>query len=610
MFGWNDSLIHFFTKLYGGLMSSWFACRNLLLRCSVFAFFLNSWALAVPSTYTVELVANAATGVDMNDIGDVIGTHQADLGCGSTCLPPVETVVWKGGVRIVLPTVPGLTGITVTGINNQGWISGFAGYLYTTTHAVVWKPVDNSYVAIDLGNLPGKTISTAIGIDDFGRVVGWSTTQNFPPSGAPFMWTEAGGMVDLSAQGFPNEMPLGISPGGMVATYGFWYDLDDPGSINTVPAPPSSYGVENSKVAINDAGDQARFLVNTGPQNLVYPFRLNRDGTWQQISFSGTGHLTTYGMGSMNEAGDVTVTVQSTGMIAYGPDGLAQSIAPLISSAYGGSAVTSIGPLNGSGEILAKMIIGQSGQRLVRLVPGESCTTNCIRVTSILMRGKGPAYCDQGNAQVKARVTVTSETGARLSGATVTGRFFDDYYLDEPVVGTTNSQGQVTFTHVGPPCIGAIALLITDATTMPTRTLDRTTGILTSYIIPLPPEGPLDFDGISAGEEGHPALVSDLQANFGLSQNYPNPFNPTTTIQFSLPSIGSEDAKGRAGVGSKVILKIYDVLAREVATLVNEEFAPGTYTREWDASEFPSGIYFYRLHTGDVVETKKLMLLR
>ena len=44
----------------------------------------------------------------------------------------------------------------------------------------------NSYVAIDLGNLPGKTISTATGIDDLGRVVGWSTTQNFPPSGAPF----------------------------------------------------------------------------------------------------------------------------------------------------------------------------------------------------------------------------------------------------------------------------------------------------------------------------------------------------------------------------------------------------------------------------------------
>ena len=156
----------------------------------------------------VELVATASFGVDMNDAGDVIGTSYLDTGCGSSCRL-LETVVWRDGVRIVLPIVPGLTGITLTAINAQAWICGFAGYVYTTTDAVVWKPV-RTPIAIVPGNLPGKTISTATGIDDFGRVVGWSTTQNFPPSGAPFMWTEAGGMVNLSTQGFPNEQSLGI----------------------------------------------------------------------------------------------------------------------------------------------------------------------------------------------------------------------------------------------------------------------------------------------------------------------------------------------------------------------------------------------------------------
>ena len=441
-------------------------------------------ALVVPAAYTVDLVANASFGIDVNDAGDVIGTSYPDIGCGSSCLPPLETVVWRDGARIVLPEVPGFAGITPTDINNQGWITGFAGLVSFTTHAVVWKPAGNTYVAIDLGNLPGKTISTAIGIDDFGRVVGWSTTSSFPPNGAPFMWTEAGGMVDLSAEGFPNEQPQGISPGGTVATYGYWYALSDPGSVTALLPAPAGFVVENSKVGINDAGDQARFLVTVSGENLVYPFRYNHTGTWQQISFVPTGHLSSYGIGSINDAGDVTVTVQSTGMIAFGPDGLAQSLSPLVSPAYGGSAITAVGPLNAGGEILARMIIGQSGQRLVRLVPDEPCTTNCLQVTAIQMRGTGPGFCDQGNVQVRARVTVTNEAGAKLSGVALTGHFFDDYWLDKTVVATTNAQGQAIFSHVGPACVGAIALLVTDATSVPARTLDRTTGILTNYVIP------------------------------------------------------------------------------------------------------------------------------
>jgi len=68
---------------------------------------------------------------------------------------------------------------------------------------------------------------------------------------------------------------------------------------------------------------------------------------------------------------------------------------------------------------------------------------------------------------------------------TITGHFFDDYWLDEVVTGRTNAAGQVTFKHVGSPCVGAIAFLVTDAV-MAGRTFDRTTGILTSYVIPLP----------------------------------------------------------------------------------------------------------------------------
>ncbi|MEK9138569.1 MAG: T9SS type A sorting domain-containing protein, partial [Bacteroidota bacterium] len=85
---------------------------------------------------------------------------------------------------------------------------------------------------------------------------------------------------------------------------------------------------------------------------------------------------------------------------------------------------------------------------------------------------------------------------------------------------------------------------------------------------------------------------------FALLQNYPNPFNPSTDVGFRISDFGF------------VSLKIYDVLGREVATLVNEEKPPGTYEVTFDASSFSSGVYFYRLSAGGVVQTKKLLLLR
>ena len=154
----------------------------------------------------------------MNNAADVAGTSYPDPGCGWQCLPPLETVVWRNGVRIVLPsrTRPRRHH------RHQHQRCGLGRRLRRTsldinTHAVVWKPKGNTYEAIDLGVLPGTDISYARGIDDLGRVVGYSKTQYFPPTGAPFMWSEATGLVDLSQQGFPNEEPLAISPGGTVA---------------------------------------------------------------------------------------------------------------------------------------------------------------------------------------------------------------------------------------------------------------------------------------------------------------------------------------------------------------------------------------------------------
>ena len=103
---------------------------------------------------------------------------------------------------------------------------------------------------------------------------------------------------------------------------------------------------------------------------------------------------------------------------------------------------------------------------------------------------------------------------------------------------------------------------------------------------------------------------TDVPRQFTLDQNYPNPFNPTTVIRFSLPSQDANQAKGRVGEGSNVVLKVYDLLGREVATLVNEVKEPGSYEVTWDASGVASGVYLYKLRAGAFTETKKLILLR
>jgi photosystem II stability/assembly factor-like uncharacterized protein len=101
--------------------------------------------------------------------------------------------------------------------------------------------------------------------------------------------------------------------------------------------------------------------------------------------------------------------------------------------------------------------------------------------------------------------------------------------------------------------------------------------------------------------------------NFMLFQNFPNPFNPSTKIRFSVPSgkfdIPTPLPPFRKGE-TKVSLKIYDILGREVSTLVNEQLKPGTYDVEWDGSNFSSGVYYYKLVSGDFVETKKMVLLK
>ena len=110
---------------------------------------------------------------------------------------------------------------------------------------------------------------------------------------------------------------------------------------------------------------------------------------------------------------------------------------------------------------------------------------------------------------------------------------------------------------------------------------------------------------------------STLPEQFSLSQNYPNPFNPSTKISFTIPNVtlSSSSQSNVRDEGTRVQLKVYDVLGNEVATLVNEERPAGNYEVEFNSHSgegrnLTSGVYFYQLRVGSFVETKKMILIK
>ncbi|MBL7128489.1 MAG: SBBP repeat-containing protein [Ignavibacteria bacterium] len=117
---------------------------------------------------------------------------------------------------------------------------------------------------------------------------------------------------------------------------------------------------------------------------------------------------------------------------------------------------------------------------------------------------------------------------------------------------------------------------------------DTSNGDYDVFIIGFRPSGVIGINMIS----------SSVPDNYKLHQNFPNPFNPTTNIKFDLKK------------PSYTKLIVYDILGKEVATLVNEKLNAGSYEVNWDASHYPSGVYFYRIVADDYINTKKMLLIK
>lgn len=115
------------------------------------------------------------------------------------------------------------------------------------------------------------------------------------------------------------------------------------------------------------------------------------------------------------------------------------------------------------------------------------------------------------------------------------------------------------------------------------------------------------INGVLYGDTTLTSVESGNQSPniFHLSQNYPNPFNPTTKIKFTLPNVGAEYVHPQQ---TKLI--VYDILGRQITTLIKEELSSGVYEINFDGSRLSSGVYFYKLTFGGFAETKKMMVIK
>ncbi len=156
--------------------------------------------------------------------------------------------------------------------------------------------------------------------------------------------------------------------------------------------------------------------------------------------------------------------------------------------------------------------------------------------------------------------------------------------------GVTDQNGNYSIAGLIPGnySVSSSSYGFTDAQTS-NVTLDYSTNFSSSNSFTLSPS---TVTGISTNN--NPSEIN----SFELNQNYPNPFNPTTVINFTIPT------------ESKVVLKVYNILGKEVATLVNDVKQAGSYNITFNASKLASGVYFYQLKAGDFVSTKKLILMK
>ncbi|HAL57320.1 MAG TPA: hypothetical protein DCP63_12845 [Bacteroidetes bacterium] len=264
-----------------------------------------------------------------------------------------------------------------------------------------------------------------------------------------------------------------------------------------------------------------------------------------------------------------------------------------------------------SGSVYLSFMVNVSaaltGDYFIALSPSSSQTNYYARLH---VKSSGSGYSFGMNKSNE--VTGGAKYGTTVCNLNATYLVVIKYSFTGPAADTLNdpinvyvfgSGANIAAEPATPEISGYVVNTRTDAADLSSVTLRQGSSTAAPTIV---------IDGIRVSKSWNTMLTgvestkSSIPATFSLSQNYPNPFNPSTAIRFQLPT------------ASFATLKVFDVLGREVATLVNEMRLAGSHVVRWDGLSSPSGVYVYRLTAGEVstqsggrsVETRTMILLR
>ncbi len=255
--------------------------------------------------------------------------------------------------------------------------------------------------------------------------------------------------------------------------------------------------------------------------------------------------------------------------------------------------------INTGGADECKLWVLSSGLPLSEIAAGTPEVTNTATsgqdvIDAIALRQGGQSYSVLVDG---IRVSTTWDNLVPVELASFTANVSEnDVILNWSTASELNNEGFEVQRLVEGNEFATIGFIEGHGTTTDTKTYRFVDANLTagSYTYRLKQ---VDFNGTFAySDEVNAEITSPVQ--FELSQNYPNPFNPSTTIKFSIPQ------------SSNVSLKIFNTLGQEVSTLINQNMESGVHTINFDASQLNSGIYFYRLETGQFSEVKKMTLIK
>jgi hypothetical protein len=264
----------------------------------------------------------------------------------------------------------------------------------------------------------------------------------------------------------------------------------------------------------------------------------------------------------------------------------------------------------GSKNLAAVTISGVSSSKYIATDSGGTVTRYGVgAVQTLFPVGTAAAYSplwitNSGTVDTIAVAVVPDSVGGTRIG---NGRVKLKWDITEKTPGGSNAILQFGWMASQEDANFAASRTTNDMIVHLPDTVEAGTGIYTTQFTNQPYTlsrgGITSFGDFTVGKLGALTLVgdepSDIPKEFSLAQNYPNPFNPSTKIFYELPK------------ASRVSLIVYDVLGREVATLVDKMQQPGSYTVTFSTQDGrASGVYFYRIHAGDFVSVKKMMLLK